>query len=89
MSAMRLRPEAFMAITGMIYAALLTNLLLVVGCAPLVVGVLVTDPARSWPLLALVTPLCGPALVGVFAVMAASGRTSGPIAVLRLSLIHI
>ena len=83
MSAMRMRPEVFMAATGMIYAALLSNLLLVVGCAPLVVGLLVTDPARSWPLLALVTPLCGPALVGVFAVMAASGRTSGPIAVLR------
>jgi uncharacterized membrane protein YesL len=83
MSAMRLRPETFTAITGMIYAALLSNLLLVVGCAPLVVGLLVTDPARSWPLLALVTPLCGPALVGVFAVMAGSGRTSGPVAVLR------
>jgi uncharacterized membrane protein YesL len=70
---MRLRPEVFTAVTGMVYAALLSNLLLVIGCAPLVVGVLVTDPARSWPLLALVAPLCGPALVGVFAVMTAFG----------------
>jgi uncharacterized membrane protein YesL len=70
---MRLRPEVFTAITGMIYAALLGNLLLVIGCAPLVVGLLVTDPAKSWPLLALVAPLCGPALVGVFAVMTAFG----------------
>jgi uncharacterized membrane protein YesL len=70
---MRLRPEVFTAITGMIYAALLGNLLLVIGCAPLVVGLMVTDPARSWPLLALVAPLCGPALVGVFAVMTAFG----------------
>jgi uncharacterized membrane protein YesL len=70
---MRLRPEVFTAITGMVYAALLSNLLLVIGCAPLVVGLLVTDPARSWPLLALVAPLCGPALVGVFAVMTGFG----------------
>jgi len=54
----------------------------VIGCAPLVVGVLVTDPARSWPLLALVAPLCGPALVGVFAVMTAFGG-SGRGGVLR------
>ena len=79
---MRLRPEVFTAITGMIYAALLSNLLLVIGCAPLVVGVLVTDPARSWPLLALVAPLCGPALVGAFAVMTAFGG-SGRGGVLR------
>ena len=71
---MRLRPEVFTAITGMIYAALLSNLLLVTGCAPLVVGLLVTDPARSWPLLSLVAPLCGPALVGVFAVVTGFGR---------------
>jgi uncharacterized membrane protein YesL len=83
---MRLRPDVFMAITGMVYAALLSNLLLVIGCAPLVVGLLVTDPARSWPLLAMVAPLCAPALVGVFAVMTAffgSERQSGPVTVLR------
>jgi uncharacterized membrane protein YesL len=83
---MRLRPEVFTAITGMIYAALLSNLLLVVGCAPLVLGLLVTDPARSWPLLAVAAPLCGPALVGVFAVMTAFGgseRRGGPVTVLR------
>ena len=79
---MRLRPEVFTAVTGMVYAALLSNLLLVIGCAPLVVGLLVTDPARSWPLLALVAPLCGPALVGVFAVMTAFGG-SGRGGVLR------
>jgi uncharacterized membrane protein YesL len=83
---MRLRPDVFTAITGMVYAALLSNLLLVIGCAPLVVGLLVTDPARSWPLLAMVAPLCAPALVGVFAVMTAffgSERQSGPVTVLR------
>jgi len=79
---MRMRPEVFTAITGMVYAALLSNLLLVIGCGPLVVGVLVTDPTRSWPLLALVAPLCGPALVGVFAVMTGVGG-SQRVSVLR------
>jgi uncharacterized membrane protein YesL len=83
MRAIRMRPEAFIAITGMIYTALLCNVLLVVGCAPLVVGLAVTDPFRTWPLLALVTPLCGPALVGAFAVMARWGSPGGAVPVLR------
>jgi uncharacterized membrane protein YesL len=78
---MRSRPELFLAATNTLYAALLSNLLLVFGCAPLVLGLLVTDPARTWPLLALVAPLCAPALVGVFAVMASVGR-GGPTGVL-------
>lgn len=72
---MRMRPDIFLAATNTLYAALMSNLLLVVGCAPLVVGLLATDPTRSWPLLALVAPLGAPAIVGVFAVMAA---TSAP-----------
>jgi uncharacterized membrane protein YesL len=63
--------DLFLAVSGGVYAALVSNLLLVLGCAPLVVGLVATDPARSWPWLAAVTPLCAPALVGVFAVMAA------------------
>jgi uncharacterized membrane protein YesL len=50
-----------------------------------VLGLVVTDPARSWPVLALVAPLCGPALVGVFAVMTTLGGSSprlGPVGVL-------
>jgi uncharacterized membrane protein YesL len=58
---------------------MMCNLLLVVGCAPLVVGILVTDPARSWPLLALVTPLCLPAVVGVFAVMSGVRDGQSPV----------
>ena len=73
MSTVRLRPDTFMAVTGMVYAALVSNVLLVIGCAPLVVGLVVTDPTRSWPLLALVAPLCGPTLVGVFAVLSTLG----------------
>ena len=75
--AVRFKPELFLAVTTTVYAALVSNLLLVVGCAPLVLGLLVTDPARSWPLLALVAPLCAPAIVGVFAVMTSVGAAGG------------
>ncbi|HWS36576.1 MAG TPA: hypothetical protein VN408_28050 [Actinoplanes sp.] len=49
-----------------VYAALMTNLLLAVACAPLVLIVLLTDPSRTWPLLVLFAPLAGPALVAAF-----------------------
>ncbi|MFC4072917.1 hypothetical protein [Actinoplanes subglobosus] len=52
-----------------VHVALLTNLLLAVACAPLVLVVLTTDPGRTWPLLVLFAPLGGPALVAVFAVL--------------------
>jgi uncharacterized membrane protein YesL len=52
------------------YLILMTNLLLVVAGLPLVVGLLTTDPARSWPLLALVAPLCAPGLCAAFKVFA-------------------
>src|SRR5262245_38828672 len=68
---MRIRHEALSTIFDMIYVALMTNLLLVVGCLPLVIGLVTTDPARSWPLLALVTPLCTPAVCAAFAVYSA------------------
>lgn len=94
MSAVRLRPDTFLAATGVLFAALMTNLLLVVGCAPLVLGLVVTDPTRSWPVLALVAPLCAPAIVAAFAVMVAIGeagtwsreadRRGAPVAVLRV-----
>jgi len=59
------------------YVALMTNMLLVLGCLPLVAGLLTTDPARSWPLLALAAPLCAPGVCAAFAVLAAfTGRRS-------------
>jgi uncharacterized membrane protein YesL len=72
---MKIRPDIFLAATNTLYAALISNLLLIIGCAPLVIGLLITDPARSWPLLALAAPLGAPAFVGVFAVMVS---LSGP-----------
>ncbi|WP_030436877.1 hypothetical protein [Actinoplanes subtropicus] len=53
------------------YLALATNALLTAACSPLVVVLLSTDPGRSWPLLALLAPLAGPALCGAFAVLGA------------------
>jgi uncharacterized membrane protein YesL len=74
----RIRHETLGAIFDIVYVALMTNLLLVVGCLPLVAGLLVTDPARSWPLLALVAPSCAPGLCAVFAVLSAfsTGRST-------------
>jgi uncharacterized membrane protein YesL len=59
-----------------VYVALLTNLLLAIVCAPLVLVVLATDPGRTWPLLVLFAPLGGPALVAVFAVLRAYSALS-------------
>lgn len=65
----RIRHETLGAIFDLFYAALMTNLLLVIGCLPLVVALVTTDPARSWPLLAAVAPLCAPGVCAVFAVL--------------------
>jgi uncharacterized membrane protein YesL len=67
---MRIRYETFGAIADLVYLALATNLLLVAACLPLVAGLLATDPARSWPLLALAAPLCAPGVCATFAVLA-------------------
>ena len=79
---MRIRPDTLGVIfdvVDVVYVALVTNVLLVAGCLPLVLGLVVTDPARSWPLLALVAPLCAPGLCAAFAVLAAfsAGRADG------------
>lgn len=66
-----IRHETIGAIFEMVYVGLMTNMLLVLGCLPLVAGLLTTDPARSWPLLALVAPLCAPGVCAAFAVLAA------------------
>jgi len=66
----RVRYETFSAVFDLVYLALTLNLLLVIGCLPLVLGLLMTDPARSWPVLALVAPLCAPSLCAAFTVLA-------------------
>jgi uncharacterized membrane protein YesL len=50
------------------YAALVTNLLLAVACLPFLVVLLCWAPTRAWLALALLAPLCAPALCAAFAV---------------------
>lgn len=54
-----------------VYVALATNLMLAIACSPLLAVVLTTDTRRTWPLLVLLAPLGGPALVAVFTVLRA------------------
>jgi uncharacterized membrane protein YesL len=71
--------DTYNQVFATVYVALMTNLLLVVACLPFVVGLVATDPTRSWPLLALVTPPCAAALAAAFAVFArfsAEGSTA-------------
>ena len=54
-------------IAGVVYLALITNVLLVISCLPLVLLLVTTDPARSWPLLAATAPFCAPGVSAAFA----------------------
>jgi hypothetical protein len=75
---LRLRSDGIAAVFDGVYVALVTNLLLVLGCLPLIVLLFTTETARAWPLYALAAPLCAPGLCGVFAVMSAySGGDTG------------
>lgn len=68
---MRIRHETYASVFNTVYVGLMTNLLVIVGFAPALAVVLLTDPGRTWPLLALLAPVCAPALVAVFAVLRA------------------
>ncbi|QJW36722.1 DUF624 domain-containing protein [Cellulosimicrobium protaetiae] len=56
---------------GTVYTGLVTNVLVVLAALPLVVLLLTTDPAASWPALVLLAPFCAPAVVAAFAVFRA------------------
>lgn len=62
----RISHDTWATILGVVYLALMGNLLVLVAAAPLVVLLITTDPALSWPLLALAAPLAAPALTGAF-----------------------
>lgn len=66
-----LKHETLGAIFELVYLALITNLLLVISGLPLVAVLLTTDPTRSWPLIALMAPLCAPGVCAAFAVLSA------------------
>lgn len=63
--------QTYATVFSLAYLALVTNLLLVLTCLPLVLLLALTDPVRTWPLIAVVAPLCAPALAGAFAVFRA------------------
>ena len=70
----RPRPETFELVFGTLYTGLMTNMLLVVACLPVVLVVLTTDLATSWPLLVATAPLLGPALAATSAVFGEFSR---------------
>lgn len=70
----RISHDAWATILGVVYLGLMTNFLVLVTASPLVVLLMTTDPALSWPLLALAAPLAAPALTGAFAAFREFGR---------------
>jgi uncharacterized membrane protein YesL len=70
----RISHDTWATILGVVYLGLMVNFLVVVAAAPLVVLLITTDPALSWPLLALAVPLAAPALTGAFTAFREFGR---------------
>ena len=62
----RISHDTWATILGVVYLGLMVNFLVLVAAAPLVVLLITTDPALSWPLLALAVPFAAPALTGAF-----------------------
>lgn len=62
----RISHDTYAAIIGLVYLGLVVNISLVIACLPFVVILITTDPALSWPLLALAAPLCAPGLAAAF-----------------------
>ncbi len=78
MGALRLDHEQLDRVFTTAYTLLAVNALVVLACSPLVAVLLTTDVERSWPLLALLSPLVGPAVAAAFGVFAASQREGRP-----------
>lgn len=79
---MRVSHEIYDKVFGALYLAMVGNLLVAVGCAPVLVVLFATNPARTWPLLVVMAPACVPALVAAFA-MFAQFSEEGPTALAR------
>ena len=63
----RVSHDTWATILGVVYLGLMSNFLVLLAAAPLVALLITTDPALSWPLLALAAPVAAPALTGAFA----------------------
>ena len=66
----RVRHETWASLIAGVYVGLMTNLLVVLAALPFVVLLMTTDPARTWPALALTAPLCAPATAAACRVFA-------------------
>ncbi|MFT3888759.1 MAG: hypothetical protein QM713_11435 [Arachnia sp.] len=62
----RISHDNYTLVFGVAYLGLMTNALLVVSCLPLVLLLVGTDPAETWPLLAVLSPLAAPAVAAAF-----------------------
>lgn len=77
----RVTHTTWASILSFVSLLLITNLLLVVSCLPLVMLLMTTDPALSWPLIALATPLATPGVCAAFRAFREHGAGgSGPVA---------
>lgn len=70
----RVSHETWASIIHMIFLALSVNILVLIGCLPFVVLLVTTNPAYSWPMLAVVAPLCAPAFAAAFTVFRQHGE---------------
>ena len=64
----RISHDVYQLVFGVAYLGLMTNAMLVVSCLPLVALLTLTDPAQTWPLIAVFAPVAAPALAAAFAV---------------------
>lgn len=70
----RIPHDVYASVFHIVYLGLMTNVLLVVACLPLLVLLVTTDPVHSWPLLAVAAPVSAPALAAAFAVFREHSR---------------
>ena len=64
----RISHDTMSTIFGVTYLGLVTNVMLVISCLPLVALLVLTDPAETWPYLMGFAPLIAPAMTGAFTV---------------------
>ncbi|WP_217180890.1 DUF624 domain-containing protein [Streptomyces sp. AC495_CC817] len=71
---LRVSHDTWATVLGVVYLGLMVNFLTLVAALPFVLLLMTTDPALSWPLLALAAPLAAPALTGAFTAFREFGR---------------
>jgi uncharacterized membrane protein YesL len=72
----RVSHNTYMLVFGVVYLGLATNAMLLVACLPEIALFVFTDPASTWPLIALAAPLCAPALTAAFRVFRGFSQNS-------------